>query len=208
MENSYSRFKANLISINALNHIYEYLNQCNVETIDLSELLRAEYVLIVSAFDSLVHDMVRSGLLRIFENENCDKSLDKFQISLQVAKNILATDSLTERTRLLNLEIRKITSKDSYQSPSSIESALQLLSITKIWSKLSLVISIPSEDIKKQLAIIIDRRNKIAHEADWNILMNEKNPIGNEDLIIVREFIKKISNALFTIVQDEIKSEC
>ena len=204
MDSAFNRFQNNLISVKALNHIYNYLSTKKVDSIDLSELLRAEYVLIVSAFDSLIHDLIRIGILKIFDNEKSEKDLNNFSIPLQVAKELISSKKNEERNRLLNAQIRKITTKDSYQSPKSIEYALQLLSVKKIWMQVSNDINIQADEIRKKLGIIVDRRNKIAHEADWNYSDDRKLEINKDDIDNVYDFITKLSESIFKIVKNEV----
>ena len=84
-------------------------------------------------------------------------------------------------------------SKDSYQSPASIENALQLIFVKKIWSSIKDEMRMPAEDITKKLGIIINRRNKIAHESDVrNHIDTSKNEIERADVDDIISFISNI----------------
>jgi len=63
-------------------------------------------------------------------------------------------------------EIRERLGYQSFQQPDKIADALRLISDKKLWEEIANKLSKSSKDIKQQLAAIVDRRNKIAHEAD------------------------------------------
>ena len=161
---------------------------------DLSEILRAEIVLTVSAFDCFIHDIVRKGVMDIF-NANRDENpkYDNLCIPISTVKQMLQADNDLDRNELLEISVKKILSKESYQSPSSIENALQLISIKKIWFSIKDDMHMSSEDIIKKLGIIINRRNKIAHESDIkNHIDTTKNEIEREDVDDVIDFISTL----------------
>ena len=116
-------------SIKALHALHKHL--CTLlPAMDLSEILRAEIVLVVSAFDCFIHDIVKYGIIDIFKDQRRENSkYDNICIPISIVKQILTTDKESERDELLEISIKKILSKDSYQSPKSIENALQLISI-------------------------------------------------------------------------------
>lgn len=196
MTNSYLTFKRNIDSINTIDNLYVYFNS-QVKALDLSEILRAQYVLIVSSFDYYIHDIVKEGMLKIFEGQvQSNSNYEQFSISLNALQSILLTTDQNQRKQILDNEIRKITSKDTYQAPANVEKALGLIDLTSIWSTISPEIGKSAKDIKAELGLIVHRRNKIAHEADINPLTNSKFTIERSTLIEVKEFIIKIVEAI------------
>jgi len=189
MSNSLLQFNKNIDSINTIDGIYTYL-EGQVKAIDLSEILRAEYVLIVSAFDYYIHDIVREGMLKIFDGrKNTNENYDKFLISLKTLNLILSNNDENIRRQLLDTEIRKITCKYSYQAPSNVERALTLIAVKSIWTSVSLTLKMQKKDLTKKLCLIVNRRNKIAHEADIDPITNDKIPIDRQSIIDVKIFI-------------------
>ena len=62
-----------------------------------------------------------------------------------------------------------------------------------------------SRDVKKELGLIINRRNKIAHEADLVDKRGvEKNEIKKEDVDEMILFIEKFVKALYEIIESEV----
>lgn len=79
----------------------------------------------------------------------------------------------------LEAEIRETLSYKSFQEPEKIADAIRLISNNKLWDDVVNRMGRTAKDVKQQLSFIVDRRNKIAHEADidptlglgsrWNI---------------------------------------
>ncbi len=151
MSRSYDLFLKNLESVAVVDNIYVYFSS-NVGAMDLSEILRSQYVLLVSAFDYYIHDIVKEGMLEIFagtkpHNEN----YGKFSISLEIVQLLLSASCDADKRAILDVEIRKITSKDSYQAPRSVEYALNLIDFKSVWNVVGQDVGIPSNDVKTQL---------------------------------------------------------
>lgn len=68
----------------------------------------------------------------------------------------------------LENEIRERHSYQSFQQPDKIADAIRLISDKKLWDEVSTRMGKPALDIKNGLSLIVERRNKIAHEADIN----------------------------------------
>ncbi len=76
-------------------------------------------------------------------------------------------------------EVRERLSYQSFQQPEKIADAIRLISDKKLWEEVAQKLGRSAKDVKQQLSAIVDRRNKIAHEADidptynigsrWNI---------------------------------------
>jgi hypothetical protein len=63
-------------------------------------------------------------------------------------------------------EIRERLGYQSFQQPDKIADAIRLISDKKLWDEVAVKLGISAKDVKQQLSAIVDRRNKIAHEAD------------------------------------------
>ncbi|MGB3401724.1 MAG: HEPN domain-containing protein [Microcoleaceae cyanobacterium] len=82
-------------------------------------------------------------------------------------------------TAWLEDEIRERLGYQSFQQPDKIADAVRLISDKKLWDEVAIKLAKPAKNIKQELSAIVDRRNKIAHEADidpnfgigsrWNI---------------------------------------
>ncbi len=198
--NPINQFQQNIESIKVLDAIYAYLNP-KVTSFDLSEILRAEFVLIVSAFDCYIHDIVREGMLEIFEGgKGSNSDFENFSLPFKTVNQLLKATDQPTRKQIIDIAIKEITSKDSYQSPRSIENALGLISVKKIWTLLGKELNRPTDDIKHQLNLIINRRNKIAHEADIDRATGLKKAISESDIKLAMEFIESLAKTLDAII--------
>lgn len=197
MNNIMNNYEKNILSINNSILIYQYL-QAQAKNMDATILLRSQYVLIISAFDTYIHSLVINKVVENYfsEQEEFDIQID---IPLSLAFEMKGATITLQKEKLYNF-LKKKLSKDSFQSPKSIEYALSIIGVGKIWSKLSDKTGIKAEDIKNTLSIIVNRRNKIAHESDWNSVTGAYEDIGVEDVLYCRDFITKLVNSINDIV--------
>jgi hypothetical protein len=69
-------------------------------------------------------------------------------------------------TSWLESEIRERLGYQSFQQADKIADAIRYISDKKLWDEVASLMARNAKDIKQQLNLIVDRRNKIAHEAD------------------------------------------
>lgn len=209
-------FNKNIGSIGKLSGIYNLIiSNRVVKKEEAEEILRAEIVLIVSAFDTFMHDLVREKIINSFFEDNYEQiDFAKVDITGECLKKIFEAKTNNEKKIILTEEVRRLHSLNSYQSPKSVEYAIGILNIKKIWTKLAEKFQIKpkysvynSENIKRELSLIIDRRNKIAHESDYNPTNYEKFAIERVDVDIVIEFIVTLVNSINEICINEIDVE-
>lgn len=74
--------------------------------------------------------------------------------------------SKLNRAPWLENEIRERLGYQSFQQPNKIADAIRYISDKKLWDEVATKLDMPAQDIKQQLSAIVDRRNKISHEAD------------------------------------------
>ena len=102
----------------------------------------------------------------------------------------------------LEIEIREKLSYKSFQEPDKIAEAIRLISDKKLWDEVATRIGRSTPDIKQELNAIIDRRNKIAHEADINPAYNigERWPIDQNQVNDALTFIEKVVESIDQIL--------
>ena len=110
MTNAYSKFESNIASASILERIYEYLSKKTLP-FEPDELLRAEFVMLVGAFDCYVHDYVRGKMVNAFNNPStmANKTRD-YKVSLGVMMDIMNESNPISRMQMLESEIKKIES--------------------------------------------------------------------------------------------------
>lgn len=76
------------------------------------------------------------------------------------------------RTSWLEREIRERLAYQSFQQADKIADAIRYISDKKLWNEVGAQMTRSAKDVKQQLNSIVDRRNKIAHEADIDPTFN------------------------------------
>jgi hypothetical protein len=89
----------------------------------------------------------------------------------------------------------------SFQHPDKIADAIRLMSPIRLWEDAGHELGMPAEDVKIRVTLIVDRRNKIAHEAD----MDPANPgfrwpINGVMATDSLDFITRVAEAIFKVV--------
>jgi hypothetical protein len=70
------------------------------------------------------------------------------------------------------------------QQADKIADAIRYISDKKLWDEVSIQMNKSAKDIKQQLNLIVDRRNKIAHEADIDPTFNIGSRWNIDELLV------------------------
>jgi len=204
MQSAIDLFRISIARVRDLIAVHNSLKAQVSSVLDLSDMLRAALVLAVSALDYYIHEVVRIGMLEIHRGLRPEPpAFSGFEISLGSARaGINAGQNIDS---WLEDEIRQRLSYKSFQKPDNIVKAVLLISNKKLWKEVSINmgrLAKDAEDIKNQLSLIVDRRNKIAHEAD----IDPSYPIGDRwpiDELLVNEavdFIEQVVESIHNIL--------
>jgi hypothetical protein len=200
MQSAIDLFRISIARVRDLIAVHNSLKAQASSVLDLSDILRAALVLAVSAFDYYIHEVVRIGMLEIHRGQRPEPpAFSRFQISLGSARaGINAGQNIDS---WLEDEIRQRHSYKSFQQPDAIADAVRLICDKKLWEEVSMNMSRPAKDIKQKLILIVDRRNKIAHEADIDptLSLGDRWPI---DELLVNEavdFLEQIVESIHKI---------
>lgn len=196
MSNEKNFFDQQIMSVRSLTSIHQYLTE-NAATMDASLLLRSEYVLIVSAFDSYLHSIVRRKIRENFFNSQFLPTT----LCLPITDYLLIHNesNIGNKQQILDAAIRKCLEKDSYQSPQSVEYALNLLNIKSIWRACAAPFGDTADNIKGRLALIVQRRNQIAHESDIDPTGVQRN-ITQQTVDDCRDFFIQFVSVIDTLI--------
>lgn len=201
MRDPLSTYLINEKNVRELHALHYFLVE-KLPAVDLSDILRAEYVLIVSAFDAYVHDIVRQGMLDIFKGiDSANDKYNSYMVPMSFYQQLSSCATEAERIDLFEGLLKKQMSKDSYQAPRSIDYALQLIDIHAVWTSLAPIMGYANgQDVNNQLALIVKRRNIIAHESDIMTLTGtEKNDISRGDVETVIDFVTQLVRGIETL---------
>lgn len=191
---AYNNFIKNMASVDELLLVYNHvIKQSNDFLEQAKEMLRACIVISVSALDNYMHDFYRNEIIESYLGQgNFNVQFSNLRVSIECMKQI-GLDDITKdyKRKVINDELRKIQKTESYQSPKSIEYIFSNLGVKNVWNRLKEqgIDRLNPDDIKRELSNIIDRRNKISHESDWDFIREQKYPIDESDVKSTKLFI-------------------
>ncbi len=199
MLNCITQFRENIDRVRTLGGLYSALDSLTTPLIDGSDILRSQIVLSVSALDHYVHAITRTGMLEIFLGKRrATGAYLKFPVSINI---LMASNSGGSAINLFEEEIRENHSFLSFQQPDKVADAIRLFSSCKLWEKVGATMGITPTDIKTRLKLIVDRRNKIAHEADLDpSFPGVRWPITPHDADTVSSYISGLCETIHTVV--------
>jgi hypothetical protein len=204
MDRAIQQFEVNIQSASQLGIIYAAFEHKVTAVIKLEEVLRAELVLAVSAVDCYIHDIVRIGMTNVFAAAGGESNaFINFSVSLGFAKRIAAAP-LLDRAALVEEEIRRFHGYKTFQNADSISQALAFIGVQAIWDKVGMLLALSPTDVRRRLDIIVDRRNRIAHESDIDPTMGigTKYPIDYPMIEQAVSFLDRIVRAIHATVID------
>jgi len=199
MQSAIDQFRQNIARVRNLGAIHKALNAQTTGAIDLSDILRAALVMAVSALDHYVHEIARIGMLEVYHGNRPETlAFLRFDISLESARLGIAASTSDD---WLDNEIRTRHSWRSFQRADKIADAIRLVSDVKLWEEVANHLGKTSQDVKKQLKLIVDRRDKIAHEADMDPSFPGSRWSIDETLVDdAVNFIEQIAETMYNIL--------
>ena len=199
MQAAIDQFRGNLQRVRALGSIYQALNAQTTQALDLSDILRSEWVMAVSALDHYIHELVKLGMLEAYHgNRTQTDAFLRFQITMN---STLQAVRASGNDDWLEGQIRSSHGHLSFQSPDKIADGVRLISGVPLWDEVASRLGTTSQDTREQLRLIVNRRNQIAHESDldpsypgilWPI-----NPNMADDAVT---FIENVAEAIYAVV--------
>ncbi|MDD1628107.1 MAG: hypothetical protein LUQ26_11650, partial [Methylococcaceae bacterium] len=104
-------------------------------------------------------------------------------------------------SRWFESDVRERHSFLSFQQPDKIADAIRHFSDVKLWMEVGKIMANPEADVKTRLKLIVDRRNKIAHEADLDpSYPGVYWPITKHDVDGSLQFISMLGESIHTVI--------
>ena len=198
MLSALKQFQDNLLRARELGKLAAAVAQITTPAIDVSDMWRAQIVLGVSALDHLIHEMARLGMIESSKGTRSKTdAFSKFQLPLDAVERGFSGQA---HEQWLGEAVREKHSWLSFQHPDKIAEAIRLISPAKLWEKVGKELAVPAKDVKVRLELIVERRNKIAHEAD----MDPTNPgirwpITDALATDALDFLDRVAGAIFKV---------
>lgn len=189
--------------------LHAYLSRNLTPALQPDELLRAEWVARVSALDLYIHELVSQLMADIFEGRSpASPAYLKFQISTEAMARIRTSSTQTGATAAFDLYVREQLGRITYQAPDDIADGVRLCSTIELWNEVALSLGATqaskiseAKALKRQLSLIVRRRNTIAHEGDLQQTpLREPLPISQADLADVSSHIERVVRAIDAVV--------
>lgn len=197
------RFVAEIDKIKSFGSLLSHMNQTGYsEQSHYDDVMRLQLVLAIGAFDKLIHDLVRIGIIRMFRGEQAPtKKYLNESIPISVVINISNQDLITASVQFKQAIYGKLKIA-SYQDPVKVAEGLSFIWDEKQkWDKLAEKIGYgKGEDIRSRLSLISSRRNAIVHESDFNPDTHTKNEVLNNDIVDSINFLEKLGLSIFDLV--------
>lgn len=193
MQLAIDAFNESMRRVRDLHSLHQSLTQVLTSAVDLSDVLRAEIVLAVSAFDFFVHDLTRLGMLECHANARVrTDAFKRFQVPMESALNLTV--------QVFDAEIRVKHSYLSFQQPDKVADAVRLFSGIELWNAVGAELGVSARDLKAELSLVIDRRNKIAHEADLDpSYPGQRWPIDRAQVEYACNLLDRVAQTIFRV---------
>ena len=201
MLNAKGFFHKNIQQSNELGALYDHLSNAVAIPEQFDDLLRSQIVNAVSAFDKLMHDLIRIGMVRIFESRR--PSTGKYLSEAVAIQHLpgLATGAVPPPPVRFEEIVREKLSKLSFQDPTKIADGLSYIwNENQKWQQIALGLGMADEDTKRKLKLIVTRRNAIVHEADLDPVTNQKQAIARTEATDISSFLLALGNRICDLV--------
>lgn len=192
-----------------LTALHAYIVRNVTGVLQPDELLRAEWVARLSALDLYVHELIAQLMLEIFEGRRpATVAYQRFQLSNETVERIRHARTAAETSAAFDLEVRNQLGYITFQEPEKIADGMRMCSTVELWNEIALALGAnqstkiaEAKSLKRELSLIVRRRNRIAHEGDLQpTVVREPLPITQADLLVVRERIETMVRAIDRVV--------
>jgi hypothetical protein len=194
-------FQKNIQQANELGALYAHLSHMVEIPEQFDDLLRSQIVNAVSAFDKLVHDLIRIGMVGIFENQR--QSTGKYlseSIAIRHLPTLTANAVPPPAIRFEEI-VREKLSVLSFQDPNKLADGLSFIwNEDQKWHQIALGLGMSDADARLKLKLIATRRNAIVHEADLDPVSNQKRAITQVEAADIANFLLVLGNRICDLV--------
>lgn len=201
MHSALAGFKLSIQNAKDLSGLYEYLKSTHAVPFPFDDLLRSQIVYAVSAFDKLMHDIIRVGMVQTFTGSR--PATDKYHaetITIRFHRDLVGA-TIPPQEFLFDAEVARKLSYLSFQDPQKVSDGLSLIwSEPHKWQKIAASLSMPAEEAKTKLKIIAMRRNAIVHESDWDPVTGEKKAISPSECADITDFVERCGTSITSLV--------
>jgi hypothetical protein len=201
MLNSKLIFHTNIRQADELGELYDYLTTTIRIPASFDDLLRSQIVNALSAFDKLMHDLIRIGIVMIFESQR--QPTNKYLIEAVAIQHLpgLTLGAVPPPSVRFEEIVREKLSKLSFQDPSKIADGLSYIwSEDNKWKQISNGLGVSEDNARRKQRLIATRRNAIVHEADIDPVTGQKQAIARVEATGISNFLLALGNRVYDLV--------
>lgn len=201
MKRSFDLFGELLEGTKVAAALYDYFEDKVKPPLDYSDLLRWRWAQSVSVLDKFIHDIVRIGMVEIYEGRRVPtRKYLGFPLNLSVHTQMV--DAKHDAVLLFDQQITIKNGFLSFQDPDKISDALSYIwDESHKWKCIADKLGFPEPDVRTQLKNISIRRNQIVHEGDYASNLLSRQPIHRDDVDEVLRFIEQIGATVYELVK-------
>ena len=123
-----------------------------------------------------------------------------FAVSLS---SVLEALSENDGEAWIDNQIRTRNGYSSFQTPKNIASAIHLVSDVRLWDQVAHNMGTRPRHVRETLGVIVDRRNKIAHEADMDpYAYEERSPIDRQMVTQSVNFMEQVVESIDLVISN------
>lgn len=199
MQAAIDQFRVNIQRAHSMGSIYLTLSHQATQALDLSDLLRSEWVMAVSALDHYIHELVRLGMLEAYHGDRIQTdAFLRFQVTME--RTMQAMSAPGDDSWLEN-QIKISHGHQSFQTPDNIANAIRLVSDEPLWNAVATRLNVTPQYTREKLGLIVARRNQIAHEVDMDPSYTGRPwPIDYATVNDAVTFLELTAEAIYAIV--------
>lgn len=199
MLSAIQQLRENIERVRVIGGLYEALSRLTTPAVDASDLLRTQIVMAVSSLDHYIHEIARIGMLEVYGGQRpLTPAFQRFQVKMENVRLGLHDPRMNA---WFETEIREIHGYIAFQRPDKIADAVRLFSSCELWPSVASQLGLTAQDVKTRLQLIVERRNKIAHEADLDpSYPGSRWPISRSDATDTVNFIEDVCEAIHSAI--------
>jgi len=198
MQKAIDAFRESANRVEQLGGLYKAITGLTTAAVDASDLLRAQVVLAMSALDYYIHEITVLGMVEVFEGK---RSPTQAFLKYRVSVGAVSVGMSTHSSSWFEAEVRERHSFLTFQQPDKVADAIRLFSEVKLWQEVASKMASTEQAVKDKLRLIVDRRNKIAHEADLDpSYPGARWPIKDSDVEQSLQFLRKLCECIHTSI--------
>jgi hypothetical protein len=188
-------FSSNLAYVDNLLALARGIDTTTTAAVDVGDIQRAAVVMAVSAMDHYVHERAREGMHEVLQAVRPETpAFGRFSVSMSV---LLEARRDTGSIDWLDQAVNDQHGHRPFLKTEDIADAMRLISSVPLWPQVATTLGTSPETVKAQIKTIVDRRNKIAHEADLDPTQpGTRWPISDALAGDAVEYVRRVVNAI------------